>query len=115
MTKYVLQLEVIAQPNSPNQLNGVMNALPNESDSGVWGDEYSVSRVDDPVDGNAYVTAHIPFDVQADAEGELNRLKGLQSFIDAVGGYLHVHECPTGGTDEQWDCGEHVTVEELLE
>lgn len=106
MTKYVLQLDVRGS-NAP--LDTIANHLPDKSHTDTWATEHRQARGTAP-DGVPYLTAHIPYHVQADALDKHAELKGLNGVINSAdsGSYIHVHECPTGSGSDSWDCSERI-------
>lgn len=108
MSKYVLQLDV---RGSSVPLDTIEDHLPGADDDRVWSDERRVNRGEDE-DGVPYLSAHVPFNHEDDARdlhGELGALNGVLNSADS--GYIHVHECPTSGSEEAWDCSDRVVLE----
>jgi hypothetical protein len=108
MSKYVLQLNVTGS-NVP--METILDHLPGDEDETVWPDEYSVS-IDEDEDGQEVLYAHVPFHQENEARSvhaELGAINGVLQSADS--GYMHVHECPTGGSSEAWSCGDRILVD----
>jgi hypothetical protein len=96
----------------------VLSTVPDPTADDVWPDEYRVTEREtlDP-DATApvpVVSGHIPCPTQGAAESYYDDLIGVSGAIEGADrGYIHVHECPTGGADSDddvWDCSDRVIV-----
>ena len=107
MSKFVLQFRLVGDLVP---IQDILSTAPDESASDVWPDEYQL-REGTTIDDTPVVSGHIPCNSQSAAEAYYNDLLSLDGVSDSAdAGYLHVHECPTRGGDDVWDCSERVIV-----
>jgi len=106
--KYVLKLRAVGA-NIP--VKTLRDTFDNAENASVWSDGYTVSERT-TVNGTPVLVAHIPYYSEKDALDAFDELRGITGVLNSADeGYLHVHECMTGGGPEKWDCSEHIVRE----
>jgi hypothetical protein len=109
--KTVLQLDV---RGSEAPLDAILSTLPDQSEPSVWDEEFDLMKGEDE-DGTPMLAAHIPYHDEGDARDKFAEVTGLSTLESTAqpGSQVHVHECPTSGSSEAWDCGDRI-LDELL-
>ena len=110
MPKYVVQLRAEADDQGP-PLETIVDNLLDPDDDRVWEREYHQSQHHDDINGKEVLSAHIPFETEADAKDHFGKLTALDAIANAHNVELHVHECPTSGGPDAWACNDRILEE----